>query len=79
MVDLAELAKHGVVIDPHDPDREEARRVGEVRRPEVEQRLAEIPGSSMWGTTISRTSSVIAIAKTPSENASSLLFSTRQA
>ena len=43
MVDLAELAKHGVVIDPHDPDREEARRVGEVRRPEVEQRLAEIP------------------------------------
>ena len=37
------------------------------------------PGSSRCGTAISRTSSVIAIAKTPSENASSLPFDTRQA
>src|SRR4029079_1102836 len=38
------LAKHSVVIDPHDPDREEARRAGEVRRPEVEDGATELPG-----------------------------------
>ena len=33
-----------VVVHPDDPDREEARHIGEVRRPEVEQLVAEVLG-----------------------------------
>ena len=31
-----------VVVDPHDPDREEAERIREVRRPDVEQPVADV-------------------------------------
>ena len=67
---LVDLRHHRVVVDPHDPDRDEARRVGDVGRPDVRESLAQIrtsPGT--WASTL-RISSVAAIAKTPSANVS---------
>ena len=57
-----------VVVHPDDPDRQEARGVGEVRRPEVEELGAEVVMRALIAN--SSTSSVAAIANTPSLNAS---------
>jgi hypothetical protein len=56
------------MVDPDDPDREKADQVGDVVVPVVGQVLGEVAGRV--DLRISRISSVIAIANTPSLNAS---------
>ena len=63
------VVEQGVVVHPDDADREEAGHVCEVGRPDVQQLLAEVVRGA--STLSSSTSSVIAIAKTPSLKASS--------
>jgi hypothetical protein len=58
------------MVDPHDPDRQEADRVGDVRRPEIEQFVAQVALGDRLFDAYGKDQRVIAIAKTPSLNAS---------
>ena len=44
---LVDQGKQSMVIEPHDTNRHEARQKGEIRRPEVQQRISKYTLSSL--------------------------------